>query len=424
VTATVERTDPPAARSGTDLRSLWGRAWFRWPALTFLGLAVLQMAEWISEPPTEELVSGAQASAMLRWAVPLLLAGLGGLFSERSGVVNIGLEGMMVLGTWFGAWGSIEYGPIWGTVIGMVGGALGGLLHAVATVSFGVDHIISAVAINLMAPGIARYLADEVFTDMDGGSITQSPRVTSVGSVDLPVLDRVSWLTIIAFALVPISWFLLWRTRFGLRLRSCGEHPTAADSLGVNVYRYKYTAVVISGALAGLAGSFIVTELTGIYREGQVNGRGFIGLATMIFGNWRPGGTALGALLFGYADGLQLRDRNGIHALLLVGSMAMLLIALRASWKKRKVPVRTIGIERVDGVPGGWRWRVRTVGLSVLVPAVIGVALLVWYLTTDSVPRQLPQVTPHILTLVVLVFSGSRLRMPAADGKVWRKGDH
>ncbi len=422
MTATVERTGSGTG-TGFDPRTLWRRAWFRWPALTFLGIAVLQIAEWISEPPTDELVSGAQASAMLRWAVPLLLAGLGGLFSERSGVVNIGLEGMMVLGTWFGAWGAIEFGPVWGTIIGMVGGALGGLLHAVATVSFGVDHIISAVAINLMAPGIARYLADEVFTDMDGGSITQSPRVTSVGYVELPILDRVSWLTIIAFALVPVSWFVLWRTRFGLRLRSCGEHPTAADSLGVNVYRYKYIAVVISGALAGLAGSFIVTELTGIYREGQVNGRGFIGLATMIFGNWRPGGTALGALLFGYADGLQLRDRNGVHALLLVGSMAMLLLALRAALKKEKVPVRTVGMERTE-VPGGWRWRLRTRGVSVLVPAAIGVGLLVWYLTTDTVPRQLPQVTPHILTLVVLVFSGSRLRMPAADGKVWRKGDH
>jgi general nucleoside transport system permease protein len=413
-------------RPGTSVRprALWQHAWFRWPAYMFLGMAVLQITEWVSDPQTDELISGAQASAMLRWAVPLLLAGLGGLFSERAGVVNIGLEGMMVLGTWFGAWGSVQYGPVWGTVVGIVGGALGGLLHAVATISFGVNHIISAVAINLMAPGIARYLSDELFTDMSGGSITQSPRVPSAGSIDLPVLDRVSWLTIIAFALVPISWFLLWRTRFGLRLRSCGEHPVAADSLGVNVYRYKYYGVVISGGLAGMAGSFIVTELTGIYREGQVNGRGFIGLATMIFGNWRPGGTALGALLFGYADGLQLRDRNGIHALLLVGAVAMLLLAVRALLRKEKVPVRTIGIEPRADVPGGWRWTVRRKAVSVALPGLIGVGLLVWYLTTDTVPRQLPQVTPHILTLVVLVFSGSRLRMPAADGVEYRKGDH
>jgi general nucleoside transport system permease protein len=385
----------------TPLGALWARRWFRWPLYALVGMIVLQIVETIAEPETEELLSGGQAGAMLRWAVPLLLAGLGGLFAERSGIVNIGLEGMMVLGTWFGAWGSVRYGPVIGTLIGLLGGALGGLLHAVATVSFGVNHIISAVAINIMAPGVARFLADEIFTGMEGGSITQSPRADSFGSVDLPVLDRVSWLTLIAFALVPLTSFVLWRTRFGLRLRSCGEYPTAGDSLGVNVHRYQYAGVIISGALAGLAGSYIVTELTGIYREGQTNGRGFIGIATMIFGNWRPGGTALGALLFGYADGLQLRDRDaGVHALLLVGVVVLVLVAARRSFGARR---------SISGMA---------------IPIGIAAAIVVWYLISDTVPTSFNQVTPHILTLVVLVFSAGRLRPPKAAGLIWRKGDH
>lgn len=414
-------TATTAERPGLDIGGLWGRAWFRWPVYILLGAVVLQIVESIDGDA--DLISGRQASAMLRWAVPLLLAGLGGMFAERSGIINIGLEGMMVLGTWFGAWGAFEYGPIWGTVIGLLGGAAGGLLHAVATVTFGVNHIISAVAINIMAPGVARYLSDEMFTGTPGGSITQSPRVSSVGFADLPVLDRVSWLTIFAFALVPISWFVLWRTRFGLRLRSCGEQPEAADSLGVNVYRYQYAGTIISGALAGLAGSYIVTELTSIYREGQTNGRGFIGLATMIFGNWRPGGTAAGALLFGYADGLQLRDRDAVHTLLLVAAVAMILVALRQGMRRQQAAIRTVGLEqRAD--TGGWRWNVGHHTIPVAIPVVIGLAFLAWYLGTDSVPRQLPQVTPHILTLVVLVFAGSRLRMPAAEGTIYRRGEH
>ncbi len=390
----------PGSPGRVDLAHLWKQRWFRWPVFALGGMIVLQLVEWIADPESEELLSGGQAGAMLRWSVPLLLAGLGGMFAERAGIVNIGLEGMMVLGTWFGAWGSVKYGPVIGTAIGLLGGALGGLLHAIATVSFGVNHIISAVAINIMAPGVTRFLADEIFSGYAGGSISQSPRVASFGSVELPVLDRVSWLTIIAFAFVPLAWYVLWRTRFGLRLRAAGEHPSAGDSLGVNVYRYQYAGVVISGALAGLAGSFIVTELTGIYREGQTNGRGFIGLATMIFGNWRPGGTALGALLFGYADGLQLRDRDGVHALLLVGVVVLAVLALRRALS----PKRTV--------------------VEVGLPAVIATLIVVWYLLRDTVPPTFNQVTPHILTLVVLVFSAGRLRPPKGAGQIWRKGEH
>ncbi|MDP6288341.1 MAG: ABC transporter permease, partial [Acidimicrobiales bacterium] len=318
----------------------------RWMLAALGVVVVLSVLQELARPATIDLVSVGTAESTLRRAVPILLAGLGGIWAERAGVVNIGLEGMMVLGTWFGAWGALEFGPWWGIVIGVAGGAAGGLLHAVATVGFGVDHIVSGVAINIVAPALARFLSGEVFSGRSGGGITQSPRVDSVGHFDLPFLSggeflgwhtpdllgwaadqdwllvsdvaavlsgitsSLSWATLLAITLVPVSIFVLWRTPFGLQIRASGEHPVAADSLGVSVYRMKFTAVVVSGALAGFGGAFIAIEQTGVYREGQVQGRGFIGLATVIFGNWQPVGALLGSMLFGFADALQLRDRT------------------------------------------------------------------------------------------------------------------
>ncbi|MDP7209816.1 MAG: ABC transporter permease [Acidimicrobiales bacterium] len=404
----------------------------RW-MIAILGLVlVLSVTQELARPETTDLVSAGTAASTLRRAVPILLAGLGGIWAERAGVVNIGLEGMMILGTWFGAWGALEFGPWWGIAIGIAGGAAGGLLHAVATVGFGVDHIISGVAINILAPGITRFLSREIFAKQSGGGITQSPRVESVGHFDVPfvsggeifgwattdifgwiddrgwfvvsdlfavasgITSNVSWATLLAIALVPGTVYVLWRTPFGLRVRSCGEHPVAADSLGVNVYRMKYAAVVISGGMAGFGGAFIAIEQTGIYREAQTQGRGFIGLATVIFGNWQPLGAFLGSILFGFADALQLRDRTAVHALLLLTGVAVGLIALRSL--KRSQPV----------------------GAGVLL--LISALTLWWYLVTDSVMSELPPVTPHIATLIVLVFATSRLRMPAADGMRYRKG--
>jgi simple sugar transport system permease protein len=208
----------------------------------------------------------------------------------------------------------------------------------------------------------------------------------------------VSALTLIAVILVPLTYYLLWRTPFGLRLRSCGENPHAAESLGVNVYRYKYYGVVVSGAMAGLGGAFLSMVASNIYREGQTAGRGYIGLATMIFGNWRPGGLAAGAALFGYTDALQLRrGSESVHALLLF--IAVVLVAIGA----------------YQLVRGG-----RTVGLSS-----IGIAALaaLWYFTSDSIPAEFVQAMPYVITLVVLALASQRLRPPAADGQPYRKGE-
>jgi ABC-type uncharacterized transport system permease subunit len=409
-----------SSADGSPRIALLGNAGVRWALYAAFVVLLLSVTQQFATPSTDQLTSSGTSSLAIRWAVPIMLAGLGGLWAERAGIVNIGLEGMMVFGTWFGAYGAVIGNPWLGVLFGILGGALGGLLHALATVTFRVDHIVSGVAINLLAPGVTRFLSDSIFSGYQGGSISQSPSVDDVGEFSLPLLsdllgwfeDRswffvsdtagllgglvtdVSWLTVVAYLFVPITVFVLWRTTFGLRLRSCGEDPWAAETVGVNVLFHKFVAVVISG---GLAGAFIVIELTGIYKENQTNGRGFIGLATMIFGNWRPVGTALGALLFGFADALQLRDRTAVHALLLLAAIVLVLLAVRAAMQ-------------------GKRW-------TAAILIAFGALFAVWYAATDSVPSQLPQVVPHILTLVVLVFAVRRLRMPAADGAIYSKGE-
>ena len=220
--------------------------------------------------------------------------------------------------------------------------------------------------------------------------------VSDLSAVLSGITSNVSWATLLAMALVPASVVILWRTSIGLRIRAAGEHPVAADSLGVNVYRMKYLAVVVSGGLAGFGGAFIVIEQTGIYREAQTQGRGFIGLATVIFGNWQPVGAFVGSLLFGFADALQLRDRTAVHALLLVAGVALAALAVRAVWRRRSTSA---------------------------VPLAVAAALLLWwYSVTDKVMGELPPITPHLATLLVLVFAGSRLRMPAANGLRYRRG--
>jgi len=400
----------------------------KWMVYALLGILLLTIVQSIGD--TDKLTSAPISREMLRWSLPVLLAGLGGLFADRAGVVNIGLEGMMILGMWFGAWGALEYGPWAGVVIGTVGGAAGGLLHALATVTFGVDQIISGVAINILAPAGTRYLSQEVF-----GSPTQSPRTTGIGDWDVPflaggsifgwdspdiLLTVANWnwwfvsdvadfsrgllrgtsiLAIIAVALVPISAWVLWRTRFGLRLRISGEQPQAGESQGVNIYAYKYAAVIISGALAGLGGVVISSpELSGQFLEGNSGGRGFIGLAAVIFGNWRPLGILLGALLYGYVFGLDLKDLDGTasHALLLLNAIALGGVAAWAITRRRAT----------DGVLAG----------------LLAVGALIWWLASETVPGWWSNILPYVVVLLVLVFFAQRLREPAAIGQAYRRG--
>jgi simple sugar transport system permease protein len=196
---------------------------------------------------------------------------------------------------------------------------------------------------------------------------------------------------------VVVTWYVLWHTALGLQLRAVGENPSAAESLGVGVSKLKYFAVIISGGLAGLGGGVLSIEAARVYREGQVAGRGFIGLAALIFGNWLPGGLALGAGFFGFTDALQLRDPGSVHALLLFVAVVLLVLAVIA-------------------IRGGHRARTGTLLL-------VAVGAIIWYATQDTVPDQLVSVLPNVATLVVLGVFAQRLRPPAADGVRWRKGD-
>jgi ABC-type uncharacterized transport system permease subunit len=371
----------------------------------------------------DALTSSGTVSDALGLAVPIGLAALGALFAERAGVVNIGLEGMMIFGTWFAGWAGYQWGPWAGVVAGIAGGAIFGLLHALATVTFGVDHIISGVAINIIAIGATRYMSQEFFLGREDGGVNQGPSVDLINRVSVPFvggplgdLERKQWfllsdiaglvrgitvdvsvLTILAVLLVPAAFWLLWRTNFGLRLRSVGENPQAAESLGVPVYTMKYVGVVISGALAGMGGAFLVTVYDAKFLEGQTGGRGFIGLAAMIFGNWRPGGLAAGAALFGYTDSLRLREGTiAVHALLLFAALLLIVLAVRAGMTRR------------------WAQVGLTLGASAVFFLIFSV--------TNEVAGTLTPLVPYVATLLVLALAAKRLRMPAADGIPYRKG--
>ncbi|MFJ9939124.1 ABC transporter permease [Streptomyces erythrochromogenes] len=385
------------------------------------GLVLVSLVRVISG--ANDLTSIGQVSGALSLAVPIGLAGLGGLWAERAGVVNIGLEGMMILGTWFGAWAGYQWGPWTGVLVGIAGGAVGGLLHAIITVTFNVNHIVSGVAINILALGFTQYLSNFTFAEAPGGSSKQSPQVEPITKITIPglsdwmadlqgkhwffvsdlagviggLITEISLLTIVALLLIPATWWVLWRTSFGLRLRSCGENPIAAESLGVNVYKYKYIAVIVSGALAGLGGVYLSEVASPIYQEGQTGGRGYIGLAAMIFGNWMPGGMALGAGLFGFIDSLKLRGgAENVHAMLLLIAILLVIVCVWQLYKKKYIQA----------------------GIS----AAFAALLFVWYAVTDQVPSQFVDAAPYLTTLLVLALSAQRLRMPKADGMPYQKG--
>ena len=379
-----------------------------------------------------DLTSTGTASAALLLSVPIVLAALGGLFSERAGVVNIGLEGMMIMGAWAGGYIGSQHGPWAGLFAAVIFGSIGALVHAIATVSFGVDHVVSGVAINIIAAGLVRYLSTLMYKGGSWPGPSQSPGIESIPLNGLPVLSggqyfgwkspdilgtiasykwffisdlaailrgltgNVSYVTVVAISFVPLAYFILWRTAFGLRLRSAGEAPYAAESLGVNVYAMKYAGVLISGGFAGLGGGFLAIVAASNYQENQVAGRGYIGLAALIFGNYRPGGLLAGAGLFGFSDALQLRDSDSIHALLLF----IVAILLFVTFRKFK---------------GG-----KQVGALVSLGSA---ALTLWFFfAVDELPGQLVTMTPYIATILVMALASQRLRMPAADGIPYRRG--
>lgn len=427
---TVETTVETAPPSGWRRLILLPR--YRMMIFAMVGVVSMSLGRILSD--NDDLTSTGTFGVALRTAAPIALAGLAGLFAERSGTVNIGLEGMMIMGTIFAGWWGWQYGPWMAVVGGILGGMLAGLLMSVATTTFGVNHIVAGFAINILAPGVARFMANELFTGVPGGAVTSSPgNRGSMGRFTMPFtsggdlfgwqtpdvlgwFERQGWfvladiagfgrgmttnvsfdvmLTMVVFV---VAGYVLWRTPFGLRLRAAGERPAAADSLGVSVVRMRYYGMAISGGLAGMGGAVLVL-FANRYQENQVAGRGFLGLATLIFGNWRPAGVAAGAGLFGYAQGITLRTspEQLVRSLLLAAAIGL---GLSAVWMLTSRNFRGMGFA-----------------------VLIAIALFWAYLVAERPNNQLVFVTPYVVTLVAVSVGAQRLRPPAEEGIPWFKG--
>jgi len=368
-----------------------------------------------------DITSPGTSGATLRFAIPLLMAGLGGLWAERAGVINIGLEGMMIVGTWTAAWFGYLHGPLMGFVAAAIFGLASGFFHAILTVKIGIDQAVSGLAINLIAAGGARYLSGVFFPPV-GGDRTVSPPVDSFPTFTIPVIapilesidaqniffisnlagilhgltKEVSLVTIALLLLVPLTSWILWRSKFGLRMRFSGENPMAAESLGINVYRIRYIAISVSGMLASLGGAYLALVASSVYREGQTAGRGFIGLATVIFGNWKPGGVFAGSILFGFTDALRVRQSESVMSLIMVAGIVALALSIFYSINRRWKPGLISGL----------------------------LALLAWWIhqRVDVIPQEFVTVFPNFATLIVLTFLAQRLTPPAMAGMPYRRG--
>jgi len=252
-------------------------------------------------------------TAMFTFATPLTFAALGGLFSERSGVVNIGLEGMMLTGAFFAVLGADKLGN-WslGLLCAVVAGGVAALIHAFVSIHLRADQIVSGTAINFLALGVTGYFFIQVYGENGTpGSISQVPSVNIPGIDRIgfigPVFGHLNLMIWLMFLAVILTYIVVFRTPIGLRLRSVGEHPRAADTVGISVYRTRYAAVVLSGMLSALGGAYLSIGFLGSFNENMTAGRGFIGLAALIFGNWRPFGAFAAALLFGFSTALSFR---------------------------------------------------------------------------------------------------------------------
>jgi simple sugar transport system permease protein len=324
--------------------------------ISTVALAILAFLIWGTRGQSLNL-TGMLASSIIR-ATPIALAALSGLYSERSGVVNIGIEGMMLSGALAAVvFASISGSMLVGILGGMLFGTLLGWLHGVLCIKYRVNQIISGTGIIILSLGLTSYLFRAIIDpnpalSYPGSAIPAWPipilwKIPVIG----PILFNQSPIIYILFILIIVTQILLYKTRWGLRIRSVGEHPKAADTLGINVFRIRYTCVLISGAIAGMAGAYMSIGAAGRFNEGMTAGKGFLGLAAMIFGNWNPGTAYLGSLIFGFFD----------------------------SWQE-KLAIMQVGV-----------------------------------------PGELLAMAPYIATMIVLSGFIGRVRMPAADGTPYEK---
>jgi general nucleoside transport system permease protein len=290
--------------------------------MAILGLLVGVLATRAAVGNLEVVITwSALTAATLRYATPLVFASIGGLFSERSGVVNIGLEGMMLMGAFFGIYGADRTGSwVAGIFIGMAAGAALALVHAFFSIHLRSDQIVSGTAINFLALGLTGYLYIDLYGTEGTGEVPAVPdvRLSFLGGIPpeglgnfleraFGQLNLMIWL---ALATVVLAYIVIFKTAIGLRIRAVGEHPRAADTVGISVYATRYAAVTASGALAALGGVYLSLGFVHSFTENMTAGRGFIALAALIFGKWHPVGALGAALLFGFASAVAPRLEN------------------------------------------------------------------------------------------------------------------
>jgi simple sugar transport system permease protein len=277
------------------------------------GVLLASLATQSGEGNLNQVFTASLIASMLVFATPLTFGAIGGMFSERSGVVNIGLEGMMLMGAFWGIWGADKTGNwFWGVVIGMASGGLLALVHAFFSIHLRADQIVGGTAVNFLALGVTGYFFVQLYhgNNVPTG-ISQIPNVKLVSdssdSFFANSIGRLNLMIWVAIILVPLSYIIMFKTPIGLRIRACGEHPRAADTVGINVYLVRYASVVTSGMLAAAGGVFLTVGYLNTYNENVTAGRGFIALAALIFGNWRPFGAFGAALLFGFSTAIAFR---------------------------------------------------------------------------------------------------------------------
>ncbi|MGA0113683.1 MAG: ABC transporter permease [Candidatus Nanopelagicaceae bacterium] len=410
------------AKTNSNARTK-AKSFFKSPARITLLIAGLFLIISLVESITGavDITAPGTSGATLRFAIPLLMAGLGGLWAERAGVINIGLEGMMIVGTWTAAWFGFLHGPVVGILAAAVFGLASGFFHAFLTVKIGIDQAVSGLSINLIAAGAARYLSGIFFPPV-GGDRTVSPPVETLPTFTIPLvadffksidekdiffISNVSGLiygitrdlsvvTVGLLLLVPITSWILWRSKFGLRMRFSGENPMAAESLGINVYRTRYIAISVSGMLASLGGAYLALVASSVYREGQTAGRGFIGLATVIFGNWKPSGVFAGSILFGFTDALRVRQADSVMALIMGAGIVALLLSIFYTSSRRWKPAGSY--------------------------FAIGLVALWINQRVETIPQEFITVFPNVATLLVLTFLAQRLTPPAMAGMPYKRG--
>jgi len=326
--------------------------------ITMISFGILLFLIWAARDKSLNL-TGMLVSSVIS-ATPIALAALSGIYSERSGVVNIGIEGMILMGAFISVVvASVTHSLILGFLTGILAGMLLGALHAVLSIRYRINQIISGTGIIILSLGITNYFYRAFLNPIpalnNSGSVLASLPIPLLWRIPVigPILFNQSPVIYIMFLMIIFTQIFYYYTKWGLRIRSVGENPKAADTLGINVFRLRYISVLVSGAIAGFAGAYISIGQIGFFQESMSAGKGFLGLAAMIFGNWNPGGAFLGSIIFGFF----------------------------VSWQN-KLSILQVGI-----------------------------------------PSEFLAMAPYIATMVVLAGFVGRSRMPAADGTPYKKGD-